>query len=188
MLRAMDIGSIFGRGAVVRREIERSREALYRMAYAWCRDADLADDMAHTAIEKALRAAAQLRDAARLRGWLFRILANCLRDHARVQREFVPLEGMEDVIADAGPTPEEARASAELTQRVRRAVGELPLGHRQVLTLVDLEGCSYAEVGEILEIPIGTVMSRLCRARQALRERLRPAASEVLGTRLRSVK
>ena len=184
----MGLRSIFGPGAAVRREIERSREALYRMAYAWCRNADLADDITHTAIEKALRGAAQLRDAARLRAWLFRILANSLRDQARAQREFVQLEGMEDLIADTGPTPEEARASAELVQRVRRAVGELPLGQRQVVTLVDLEDCSYAQVGEILDIPIGTVMSRLCRARQALRERLKPTASEMLGTGLRSVK
>ena len=149
----MEIRLILGRGAAVRREIERSREALYRMAYAWCRNADLADDMTHTAIEKALRGAVQLRDAARLRAWLFRILANCLRDHARAQREHVDIESVEDAIADPGPTPEEARASAELTLRVRRAVGELPTGQRQVVTLVDLEGCSYGEVGEILEIP-----------------------------------
>ncbi|MFY9314644.1 MAG: RNA polymerase sigma factor [Burkholderiales bacterium] len=184
----MAIRSIFGRGAAVRREIERSREALYRMAYAWCLDADLADDLTHAAIEKALRGAEQLRDAARSRAWLFRILANCLRDHARARREYVEIESVADEITDGGPTPEEARASAELVQRVRRAVGELPLGQRQVVTLVDLEDCGYAEVGEILEIPIGTVMSRLCRARQALRDRLRSTASELMGTRLRSVK
>lgn len=184
----MGIRSIFGRNAAVRREIERSRADLYRMARAWCRDADLAEDVAHTAIEKALRAASQLRDVAKLRAWLFGILANSLRDHARARREFVPLEGIEELIADTGPTPEEARASAELTLRVRRAVGELPLGQRQVVTLVDLEGCSYTEVGEILDIPAGTVMSRLCRARRALRERLKQGASALLGTRLRSVK
>jgi len=184
----MEIRSIFWRSAAIKREIEGSREALYRMAYAWCRDAALADDLTQTAVEKALRGAAQLRDETRLKAWLFRILANCLRDHARARRGHVELESVEDTIADGGPTPEEARASAELAQRVRRAVGELPVGQRQVLTLVDLEGCTYGEVGEILEIPVGTVMSRLCRARQALRERLAPVASDLLGTRLRSVK
>jgi RNA polymerase sigma-70 factor (ECF subfamily) len=184
----MSIGSISWRSASVRREIERSRSALYRMAYAWCRNAALADDMTQTAIEKALRRAGQLRNAAQVRGWLFRILANCLRDQARAQREMVALESIEETIAECGPTPEEARASAELALRVRRAVGELPLGQRQVVTLVDLEGYSYAEVGGILEIPIGTVMSRLCRARQALRERLRPVASEASPGGLRSVK
>jgi len=184
----MSISTLFERRAALRRELEGSRDSLYRLAYAWCRDAALADDIAHEAAEKALRRVSQLRDARRLRAWLLRILANCVRDHARQRREHLELGSVEDMVAATGPTPEEAQASAELTRRVRGAVGELPLGQRQVVMLVDLEGCSYAEVGEILEIPIGTVMSRLCRARQALRERLRPFASEALGTRLRSVK
>jgi len=184
----MRISTIFGRRAAVRRELEASRELLYRMAYAWCHDAALAEDLAHEAAEKALRRAGQLRDAEKLRAWLLRILANCVRDHARLRREHVELGVVEDIVAADGPTPEEAQASAQLALRVRRAVGELPLGQRQAVTLVDLEGCSYAEVGEILEIPIGTVMSRVCRARQALRERLASFASEALGARLRSVK
>lgn len=184
----MKIPALFGRRAAVQRELETSRELLYRMAYAWCHDAALADDLAHEAAEKALRRAGQLRHMHKLKAWLLRILANCVRDHARLRREHAELAAVEDTLAAAGPTPEEARASAELAHRVRRAVAQLPLGQRQVMTLVDLEGCSYAEVGEILEVPIGTVMSRLCRARQALRERLAPLAAEELGTRLRSVK
>lgn len=184
----MKIPVPFGRRAAVRRELEASRGLLYRMAYAWCHDAALADDLAHEAAEKALRQAGQLRDVRRLRAWLLRILANCVRDHARLRRGHVELAAVEETLAAAGPTPEEAQASVQLALRVRRAVGELPLGQRQVVTLVDLEGCSYAEVGAILEIPIGTVMSRVCRARQALRERLAPLASEALGARLRSVK
>jgi RNA polymerase sigma-70 factor (ECF subfamily) len=165
----MRIPDLFGRRAAVRRELETSRELLYRMAYAWCHDAALADDLAHEAAEKALRRSGQLRDADKLRSWLLRILANCVRDHARLRRGHVELAAIEETLAAAGPTPEEAQASAQLALRVRRAVGELPLGQRQVVTLVDLEGCSYAEVGEILEMP------------PALRTR-------ALGARLRSVK
>jgi len=55
-----------------------------------------------------------------------------------------------------------------VVSRVRQAIGRLPLAQRQVITLVDLEGLSYADVAEVLEIPIGTVMSRLARARKAL--------------------
>ena len=184
----MEIHSVFGRRAAVRQELKRSRDSLYRMAYAWCHDATLADDLAHEAAEKALRRAGQLRDVERLRAWLLRILANCLRDHIRMRRDHVELADVEDVLSADTPTPEEARSSAELVLRVRRAVAELPLGQRQVMTLVDLEGCSYAEVGEILEIPVGTVMSRLCRAREALRERLSGLAGDALGTHLRRVK
>ncbi|MFO7484116.1 sigma factor-like helix-turn-helix DNA-binding protein, partial [Oceanibaculum nanhaiense] len=60
----------------------------------------------------------------------------------------------------------------QVVSGVRAAIGTLPLGQRQVLTLVDLEGCSYIEVANILGVPVGTVMSRLCRARRALKESL----------------
>jgi len=185
---AMGIELLFGRGLALRREIERSRGMLFRMACAWCRDPALADDLAQIAIEKALRASGQLRDTERLKAWLLKILANCLRDHVRETREMVDFDSVEETLVADGETPEEARASAELVRRVRAAVAGLPLGQRQVVTLVDLEDCSYAEAGEILGIPIGTVMSRLCRARRALRDVLEPVAQDALGTRLRSVK
>ena len=184
----MGIERLFGRGQALRLEIERSRGMLCRMAYAWCHDRDLADDLAQSAIEKALRASGQLRDPGRVKAWLLQILANCLRDHVRARRDHVDLESVVDTIASDRASPEEARESADLVRRVRSAVAGLPLGQRQVVTLVDLEECSYAEAGEILEIPIGTVMSRLCRARGALREKLEPVAGDALGGRLRSVK
>ena len=59
-----------------------------------------------------------------------------------------------------------------MVQKVRQAVQKLPINHRQVVTLVDLEEFSYANVAQILDIPVGTVMSRLCRGRRALREEL----------------
>ncbi len=184
----MGIRLLFGRGAAVRREVEHSRDVLYRVAFAWCHDAQRADDLVHEAIEKALRNAAQLRDPKRLRGWLFRILANCLRDQQRARRDEVALDAVEERLVAAGPTPEEAHESAELVVKVRLAVARLPFGQRQVVTLVDLEGCSYSETSEALGIPVGTVMSRLCRARQALRTHLAPLATEQSETKLRSVK
>ncbi len=184
----MEIHLPFGRGAGLRGEIERSRDRLCRIAYAWTHDAALADDLAQSAIEKALRASGQLREDASARAWLLKILANCLRDHLRSRREYVELESVEDVVASPDATPEEAHASEELARRVRSAVARLPLGQRQVVTLVDLEECSYGQAGEILEIPIGTVMSRLCRARRTLREWLEPVAGQLPGAGLRRVK
>lgn len=184
----MEIPLPFGRARALRREIEDSRDRLRRIAYAWTHDAGLADDLAQSAIEKALRAGSQLREAASARAWLLRILANCLRDHLRARREHVDLESLEEVLVAPGDTPEEAHARSELASRVREAVARLPLGQRQVVTLVDLEELSYAQAGEVLGVPVGTVMSRLCRARRALRELLDPAAGKAPVTRLRSVK
>lgn len=160
---------------------------LYRMAFAWTHDAPLADDLAQEALLRALSRAAQLRDQERLKSWLCAILANCLTDHHRRRRPQEPPEALESLEADDRSMPEEAAASAELARRVRAEIERLPLGQRQVLTLVDLEGFSYAEVGEILEVPIGTVMSRLCRARLALREPLMGFAPASVA-RIRSVK
>ena len=181
----MGIEMLFGRNPALRREIEQSRDMLGRMAYAWCHDRALADDLAQAAVEKGLRSCGQLRDEARLRAWLLQILANCLRDHVRERRDFVDIDDVAESVLASGATPEEASASAQLAGRVRAAVAGLPLGQRQVVTLVDLEAFSYAEVAEILAIPIGTVMSRLCRAREALRGLLEAAAQQ---PRLRSVK
>ena len=184
----MGIEMLFGRNPALRREIEQSRDMLGRMAYAWCHDRALADDLSQAAVEKGLRACGQLRDEARLRAWLLQILANCLRDHLRERRDFVDIDDVAESVLASGATPEEASASAQLVGRVRAAVAGLPLGQRQVVTLVDLEECSYTEAAEVLGIPIGTVMSRLCRARRALRETLGSVAQDALGTRLRSVK
>ena len=184
----MGIEMLFGRNPALRREIEQSRDMLGRMAYAWCHDRALADDLSQAAVEKGLRACGQLRDPAKVRAWLLQILANCLRDHLRERRDFVDIDDVSESVLASGATPEEASASAQLVGRVRAAVAGLPLGQRQVVTLVDLEACSYTEAAEVLGIPIGTVMSRLCRARRALRETLGSVAQDALGTRLRSVK
>lgn len=71
---------------------------------------------------------------------------------------------------------------------VRNAVAALPPEQRHVLTLVDLEGFTYKEVAQILELPMGTVMSRLCRARRALRERIGRLAQAHRIPKIRSVK
>jgi RNA polymerase sigma-70 factor (ECF subfamily) len=146
-----------------------SRERLYRMAYSWTHDPALADDLVQQACYQALRKQRHLRDMDAADAWLFRILANCLADHHRARREV--LSGEEFVIVEKR-TPEHTTQEEQVALRVRKAIAELPLAHRQVITLVDLEGFSYAAVADILEIPVGTVMSRLSRGRRALREHL----------------
>jgi len=172
--------------------IEGHRAALFRAARAWSHDRALADDLAQETLARALAHAGQLRDPERLRSWLFGILANCWRDHLRALRPGVDFETVEDECFCADPTPDEAYGRREIVVQVRAAVARLSVGQRQVLTLVDLEEFSYGEVASILGIPIGTVMSRLCRARLALRDLLlradAPPGDAPAVPRLRSAK
>jgi RNA polymerase sigma-70 factor (ECF subfamily) len=153
-------------GRLFERRLEKSRDKLYRMAYAWCHDAHLAEDITQQALLKALEKRAQLREVEKLDPWLMRILANTLRDWYRRQR---PTEAIDDHHRVERRGPEQLASQNEVVLRVRQAMEKLPIAQRQVLTLVDLEGYAYAEVATVLEIPIGTVMSRLSRARQALK-------------------
>ena len=165
---------IFG-SSEFRTRLEGSRVRLYRLAYSWCHDAALADDLVQETLYKALKKSGQLRDIEALEGWLFRILANCWHDHLRQRRSTVDiddLDDMEEMPFENRPTPEDMHGEKQLVARVRSAIERLPLGQRQVLTLVDLEEFSYSETAEILDIPVGTVMSRICRARQALKQQL----------------
>lgn len=171
-----------------RRRFTAMRPRLYRLAYAWCHDPHLADDLAQDALAKALTHMGQLREVQALEGWLFSILNNCWRDHLRAGREFEDISEMDELIFASEAGPEQQASRRQTRDRVRRAIACLPLGQRQVLTLVDLEECAYAQVAEILGIPVGTVMSRLSRARQALRAQLENEEKRVAPGYLRRVK
>jgi RNA polymerase sigma-70 factor (ECF subfamily) len=155
-----------------RKRLEAMRPRLYRLAYAWCHDASLADDLAQETLAKALVRGDQLREAASLEGWLFAILNNCWRDHLRSRKEFLDVEELDEVVLAHDDNPERLYSRRQATLRVRSAIGALPLAQRQVITLVDIEECSYAQVAQALGVPVGTVMSRLARARQAIKKDL----------------
>lgn len=177
--------NLFCRSREFRQGLERSRRSLYRAAYAWSHDPALADDLVQETLARALKNGGQLRDHAALESWLFGILMNCWRDHFRRAR---PTEDIDNHPLTHNQTPEKAHEQQRITHRVRAAVAGLPEGQRQVLTLVDLEGFTYAEVAEIMAIPIGTVMSRLCRGRRALAGKLLDFKPTVAPARhLRSV-
>ena len=165
---------------------------MYRVAYAWTHDAALADDLIQEALARALERLGQLRDPERFEAWLFRILANCWRDAMRERFDVDDVDELQAVLESSDPGPEQRHASSELAGRVRAAVARLPLGQRQVVTLVDLGEVSYAEAADILEIPVGTVMSRLSRGRETLRQLLvtfdGSAEVVVLQARKRSAK
>ena len=169
-------------------ELEVLRPRLYRIAYAWCRDAALADDLTQDALTKALTHASQLREERALLGWMIAILHHCWLDHLRRDRDFEDIDDWSEITDTGSDTPEDACGRGQVVDCVRAAVTRLPLGQRQVLTLVDLGECSYAEVAQILEIPVGTVMSRLARARVTLKDHLSGSLQSPVAPALRRVK
>ncbi len=172
----------------LRVQLEQRRTRLYRVAYSWCHDRTLADDLVQEALTRGLARLHQLRDPAQLDSWLFKILHNCWRDCFRCQKIFQDVDELEDYHYAHNETPEHIHSRSQVVDRVRAAVALLPIGQRQVLTLIDLEGFSYNQVAEILEIPVGTVMSRLCRGRQSLKAKLFELSPQAKTGTLRSVK
>lgn len=143
--------------------------ALRRYATALTGSINSADDLVQDCIERALRQSHTLQDPQRIGGWLRAILHNLFIDDIRRRRARgtdVDIADMEQQIADAAPDT--------LHVDFRRAVSRLSAEHRQVLLLAGLEGLSYREIAAELGLPIGTVMSRLARARERLRNLLDP--------------
>ena len=150
-------------------DIAALRPRLYRIAYAWCHDAGLADDLVQDTLARAMARRAQLQEQQALLGWMIAILKNVWYDHLRRSRAHENIDDWAEVIYCPGEAPDDACGKGQLIDCLRGAVSRLPMGQRQVLTLVDLEEMSYAETARILDIPVGTVMSRLSRARSALK-------------------
>lgn len=157
----------FGRQRQLRDRICAERDRLYRIAWSWCHDSHLADDLVQEAQARALAKLDSLREESRLQVWLTQILANLYRDQFRRVQAETGLEA--DALAAVGD-PEDHTDRSQLVARTREAIGSLNEDQRQVLTLVDIAEFSYADTATILSVPVGTVMSRLSRARQRLRE------------------
>jgi RNA polymerase sigma-70 factor, ECF subfamily len=142
---------------------------LRRFARALAGNPHDADDLVQIAIERALAKSAQLRAGAPLSSWMFGILRNAWIDESRGRvrrnRLFAPEELGENVADPTGGQQAESLV-------VQAAVASLPEEQREVIGLVLVEGLSYREAAEILSVPIGTVTSRLARAREALQTRI----------------
>jgi RNA polymerase sigma-70 factor (ECF subfamily) len=125
-----------------------------------------ADDLVQDCLTTALRKKAALQHPDRLRGWLLSILTNVFRARVRSRARaiFMPIDDFADSIVASVP-PADRSAARDLV----RAMGALSAEHRQILLLIHMEGHSYHEAADTLGIPIGTVMSRLARARRRLR-------------------
>ncbi len=170
---------------ILRKHCETLTPRLYRLAWSWTHDADSAQDLVQETWSRAFERAAQLQDETRLQAWLSRIMVNLHRDRLRARREHLDISGME-LMGDEGA--DRLASRDDEIQRVRGAIARLPDEQRMVLTLVDLMELSYTEVSGTLDIPMGTVMSRLSRARQMLKKALSKDRQTPAGADLRRVK
>ncbi len=130
----------------------------------------MADDLLQDCVERALRRRTSLQDPQYLYGWLRSILHNLHLDDLRQKRSRgIPadVDDLTNTIALSVPPVDRGE-----TRDFLRAMNSLSLDHRQILLLVGLEGLSYREIAAELNVPIGTVMSRLARAREQLRARI----------------
>ncbi|MEO8723097.1 MAG: sigma-70 family RNA polymerase sigma factor [Sphingobium sp.] len=141
---------------------------LRRFARSLTRDAGDADDLCQNALERALKARDQWQAGTRLDAWMYRIIRNCwideVRSRARHSVHLAPEEAGYSVSNDDHLAIER---NVEISE-VDRALHQLPDEQREVITLVLVEGMAYKEAAEILDIPMGTLTSRLVRGRQAL--------------------
>ena len=149
------------------KRLEEGRGRLFRMAYAWSHNKDIADEVVQETMIKAMRSVDSIKNVEALDSWLFRILSNCFYDLCRKRRDEIDID--EITLLDR-ETPESVHLQNEMLESVKSAIACLPIKHRQVLTLIDIESFSYAQVASILDVPQGTVMSRLNRARQSLKK------------------
>lgn len=157
---------IFTQSKRFQQQLDARWHRLYRLAFSWCHDPHLACDLSQEAMLRAIKHKDQLNDENALDAWLFTILNNCWKDYWRSKKQTVDIETVS--LSEEGSYSSN-HDQLDIINNVRKAISQLPMNQRQIVTLIDIEEMSYKEVADILEVPIGTVMSRLCRARNALK-------------------
>jgi len=159
------------------REVLPHVDVAYRMAMTLTRDADRADDLVQDASLRALRSFPKLKHKDNLRSWFVRVVHTTFLDTVRYERRR-PTESIDDengnlTEADLGVTEMEPKMClASLDDDYEAVMDSLPTGWRAVVQMVDVEGMSYEECAETLDLPVGTVRSRLHRARSRLHQGL----------------
>lgn len=149
-------------------------EQLYNFAHWLAKNREEAEDLVQETYAKALRGYSSFQPGTNFRAWMYRILRNTfLTSRTGLKAKMtVPLEGEEDgtapFVADT-KTPEAILIDRSNQALLQSALEELPVHSREILLLCEVEEMSYQEIADTLEIPLGTVMSRLSRARAALR-------------------
>ena len=168
-----------------------------RLIARMVRDVDLVQDIAQESFIRAYRALPQFRGDSAFYTWLYRIAVNTAkkalvdlkRDPLVVESALSSVSDDEDETSRVereltdGATPEAVLASKEIAETVNAAIAALSEDLRQAITLREIEGLSYEEIAEMMNCPIGTVRSRIFRAREAIAQRLRPLLDTREGER-----
>lgn len=170
--------------------VSKYQRKLMRLVSRLIHDQAEAEDVVQEAFIKAYRALPQFRGESAFYTWLYRIGVNTAKNHLVTQGRRTPTSTEADVeeaevFNDADGlrdinTPESVLASKQIAETVNAAMLTLPEELRNAITLREIEGLSYDEIAEVMVCPIGTVRSRIFRAREAIAEKLRP----LLGTKL----
>ena len=147
---------------------------VFNVVYRMCGDSLIAEDAAQETFLRAWQNLSSYRPQMPLRNWLYRIAFNAGMDMLRKEKRILPTDIEDLPLADERPGPESQASQRERAALVQKAVLSLPDASRAVLVLKEYEGMSYHEIADALDIPIGTVMSRLNYARKLLKEKLEP--------------
>jgi len=173
------------------------QDILYNQAYRIMGDRDSAEDATQDAFISAFRHLSTYRGGS-FKAWLLRITTNICYDELRrrKRRPTSPLEPLDDNeeevespswLSDPGERPEEATERHELSNAIQLCLGRLPIEFREVVILVDIQEMDYAEAASVIRTPVGTVKSRLARARIRMRDCLQkhrellPASIRLMG-------
>jgi RNA polymerase sigma-70 factor (ECF subfamily) len=156
--------------------VTRYQDRLYNTLVRVVGSPDDAADAVQDAFVQAFTKLQSFRGASRFYTWLFRIAMNVALSRRRRKRPIASVdhakESAGDEPIDVASGPEEMVLSQERVEHVQAALGDLGDEHRTILVLREIEGCAYEEIAEILDLPVGTVRSRIFRARVQLKERL----------------
>jgi RNA polymerase sigma-70 factor, ECF subfamily len=169
-----------GRPAAFGELVSRYQDRLFNTVYRLLDNAEDAQDVVQEAFLNAYQSLDSFKGDSQFYTWLYRIAFNTAVSLKRKQRVVLSLHGTREGRGDVEPPdpseysqPEHALQQAEEERRIQRALNRLSPEHRTVLILKDMEGEKYEAMAEVLEVPIGTIRSRLHRARLELRELLR---------------
>jgi RNA polymerase sigma-70 factor (ECF subfamily) len=170
--------TLAGDAAAFGRLVELYQDRLYNSLLRVVGSAEDAGDIVQDAFVQAYVKLDTFRGSSAFYTWLYRIAFNLAMSHARRGRKTVSLDGIKALVGsepvDHQPAPEAGLEQNEQVELVHAALAELSTEYRTILVLREIDGCRYEEIAEIFGLPVGTVRSRLFRARLALRDQLSP--------------